>query len=1162
LSSNIHLTGLYFSIFRYTICTATLQQPFIALTFKKGGMMQFIVQVALRRAVFAILVGFLFAVVGSPSSSTSYAAGNLFTWSSRSPAPLARMESQGAMVNGVLYVFGGFYNTALDTTNQTDAYDTATNRWSTVADMPEPLTHSAHAVDGTRIYLIGGYRGKNPGPAVNSVWIYDTISNNWSAGPVLPAPRGAGAAAIVGRELHFFSGAFRPAEIYRDTDTGDHWVLNLDNPTAWVSEPALPLPRNHLGAAALNGKIYVAGGQLERSESTTNQVRVDVYNPTNNTWSRAADMPVARGHIESSFLSVNGRLIMLGGSVNGGNSGLASSDVYAYDPISNSWLKMKSLPAGRKSPIAGYSNGRLYLATGSSSGPTTTLWSAPLPDSWEQTTAMPVALGEVAGGIIGDKLYLVGEGNAATLAYNLATGLWTSSGLATRPFAGNHHAAEVINGKLYLFGGLGSGTGKVQIYNPTSNSWSQGADMPFAAGSSSTALINGKVYLAGGIVGNTTTRQVALYDPALDSWSLLAQMPQGRNHAAAATDGAKFYVFGGRGPGSGDNNTVANGFDTLQIYNPATNSWQSSLDVGSNLAPLPIGRGGMGKAVFAEGKFYIIGGETSTGPGATSNNVYNRVDIYDPQANSWSQGSDLPTARQGIFPLLIGKRVYVAAGGTSAGVSQSSALEVYNLPVATLPDPPTPTNTATSTSTATPTQTSTATSTSSPTATSTPIPAVAIRLNTGGAAQAVNGVNWLACTSRANCSGYTSNGGTYTTNRTITLSAQSAPANATIYQSARGPDVSAGQTTVNFSFSVPNGQYRLRLHFAEVSKTAAGQRQFDVRAENVVLLTNYDIFAQAGGADRAVVAEINTTVNDGLLNLDFLNKVDYPRISGIEVLSVGSASPTPTASATATATNSPTATPSATATATSTNTPTATQTAAATATNTPTTEASATATGTSTATTTGTSTATATGNDAPTATGTNTATATGTSTATATGTSTATTTPSGASTVTIRLNAGGPAITNGDITWLACSTRSNCSGYTMNGGSTTTTNSINLSAQSAPATLAIYQSARTPDSANGQTALNFAFGVPNGQYRLRLHFVELNKTAAGQRVFSVNSEGSVVLANYDIFAQAGGANRAVVAEATVTVSDGLLNLDFLNETDLPRISGIEVLGLP
>jgi hypothetical protein len=86
----------------------------------------------------------------------------------------------------------------------------------------------------------------------------------------------------------------------------------------------------------------------------------------------------------------------------------------------------------------------------------------------------------------------------------------------------------------------------------------------------------------------------------------------------------------------------------------------------------------MGKAVFYNGEFYVLGGETLDGSGATPANVYNRVDIYDPGSNTWRLGPVMATARHGIFPVLHAGRIYIAGGGVQAGGSQSATLEIYN----------------------------------------------------------------------------------------------------------------------------------------------------------------------------------------------------------------------------------------------------------------------------------------------------------------------------------------------------------------------------------------------------------------------------------------------------------------------------------------------------
>ncbi len=295
------------------------------------------------------------------------------------------------------------------------------------------------------------------------------------------------------------------------------------------------------------------------------------------------------------------------------------------------------------------------------------------PGRWKGTTSLPAAIGEVAAGVAHGILYVVGEGDDRTFSYDIVTESWDTS-LPIRPFEGHHHSAEVVDHILYLIGGIGDGSGgKVQIFDHDTEMWTTGADMPWAGGSVSTGVIDGKIYAAGGILGGSTVTNCAVYDPVLNSWTVLAPMPFGRNHAAAASDGSLFYVFGGRtGP-----NVVGNGFDDVQIYDPLLDSWIWDKDGSSGLAPLPQARGGTGKAIYYQDEFYIMGGETLTGAGATPNGVYDRVDVYDPVANTWRLEANMPTPRHGIYPVLYQSRMFLPGGGTNAGNSQSVLMEEF-----------------------------------------------------------------------------------------------------------------------------------------------------------------------------------------------------------------------------------------------------------------------------------------------------------------------------------------------------------------------------------------------------------------------------------------------------------------------------------------------------
>jgi glucose/arabinose dehydrogenase/N-acetylneuraminic acid mutarotase len=328
------------------------------------------------------------------------------------------------------------------------------------------------------------------------------------------------------------------------------------------------------------------------------------------------------------------------------------------------------LPVGPAIPTGELVDVEVRVGTASSVLPDAFLW---LPSvrgeargRWSAGADLPDALGEVSTAVLDGRLFVVGEGSSKTYALDLATGVWDDT-LATRPYAGSHHATQVVGDRIFLFGGLGAGLGKVQIYDPASDSWALGADMPWSGGSCSSALIDGLVYVCGGIVGSSTVANLASYDPVLDQWDAsLPPMPTGVNHAASATDGRYLFVFGGRQGG----NTPQPGFDNVQRFDPLTLQWLDSDQPLSGLTPMPLPRGGTGRAVFHSGRFWVMGGETSGGT------VFEDVQTYDPVEDRWALDAPLPTARHGIDPVRDGDRIWVVGGGIVAGFSASDAVEV------------------------------------------------------------------------------------------------------------------------------------------------------------------------------------------------------------------------------------------------------------------------------------------------------------------------------------------------------------------------------------------------------------------------------------------------------------------------------------------------------
>lgn len=301
---------------------------------------------------------------------TPYVAPGI-QWKEVAPAPLPKFEHMGEAVNGKLYVMGGYRTADTKATGQVAVYDPATNKWTTKKDMPEVLNHAGTVTDFQYIYLAGGYVGDWQGvssPLTRHVWRYDTTNDTWQAMLSLPAARSAGALVRAGRMLHFFGGLDS-----RKRDMGDHWILDLRRPTKWISAPALPNPRNHLGFAEVGGKIYAVGGQHNLNEDTGNDAAVHAYDLVSGTWSAVASLPRPTSHTHNSTFAMGGKLITAGGSTAGIHS---LTQVMEYDPATNKWRQLGELPVALSATSADLLNGHIVISGGTTEG------SQPQNDTW------------------------------------------------------------------------------------------------------------------------------------------------------------------------------------------------------------------------------------------------------------------------------------------------------------------------------------------------------------------------------------------------------------------------------------------------------------------------------------------------------------------------------------------------------------------------------------------------------------------------------------------------------------------------------------------------------------------------------------------------------------------------------------------------------------
>jgi len=101
----------------------------------------------------------------------------------------------------------------------------------------------------------------------------------------------------------------------------------------------LPAPTRNSGAVFLKGNIFVFGGSFPSGRTLVSSPVVAVLKKDQQKWVRAADMPTAKA---TSAVVKDGLIYVVGGY--DGKSSLNTFE--RFDPISNKWESLSSIPVG------------------------------------------------------------------------------------------------------------------------------------------------------------------------------------------------------------------------------------------------------------------------------------------------------------------------------------------------------------------------------------------------------------------------------------------------------------------------------------------------------------------------------------------------------------------------------------------------------------------------------------------------------------------------------------------------------------------------------------------------------------------------------------------------------------------------------------------------
>ena len=88
-----------------------------------------------------------------------------------------------------------------------------------------------------------------------------------------------------------------------------------------------------------------------------------------------------------------------------------------------------------------------------------------------------------------------------------------------------------------------------------------------------------------------------------------------------------------------------------------------------------------------------------------------------------------------------------------------------------------------------------------------------------------------------------------------------------------------------FSYTLPNGKYVVKLHFAETFEgiSGPGQRVFSFKVQDHEF-KDFDVFAKSGGSQHAYIETVPVEITDGKLTITFTANVENPEINAIEII--------------------------------------------------------------------------------------------------------------------------------------------------------------------------------------------------------------------------------------------------------------------------------------
>ena len=255
------------------------------------------------------------------------------TWQRGADMPTPRTNAKAAVVNGTIYVFGGYNSKDKFLQNwkmadHVEAYDPLTDTWIQKKEMPVSRFYFGLGVVAGKVYLIGGTTGLGEGQEqrMDRVDIYDPATDTWVKGPKMPTRRNPGGVAVVSTRIYVIGGEGWPPPQNWGADPFLGSIEEYDPINRqWQKKKDLLEIKNWFSSAVVGSDIYLIGGYT-REGGLQQVATVNVYRPQTETWREISALPEPLDTFDAA--TVDGKIYAFG-SLNAG--GQFSTDVLVYD---------------------------------------------------------------------------------------------------------------------------------------------------------------------------------------------------------------------------------------------------------------------------------------------------------------------------------------------------------------------------------------------------------------------------------------------------------------------------------------------------------------------------------------------------------------------------------------------------------------------------------------------------------------------------------------------------------------------------------------------------------------------------------------------------------------------------------------------------------------